>query len=176
MTTNPLTRLLAPLREPAYRWLWASMAVSYVGDRLQELAQGWLVANPHIVGGRRRGDRHRGRHPIAAMPAFGLLAAIVHREGGSLVQLGLLAAARSVGSMLGAIYAGATRSQQTTRTRYLVFGLVAAASLALFAALPFGYALAAPSAVIGFVLFAEAVWNTSPRVPRIYSSARPPSR
>jgi predicted MFS family arabinose efflux permease len=36
--------MLAPLKRPTFRTLWAGMGLSYAGDRLQELAQGWLVA------------------------------------------------------------------------------------------------------------------------------------
>ena len=36
--------LPAPLRRPTFRRLWVGMSVSYAGDRLQVLAQGWLVA------------------------------------------------------------------------------------------------------------------------------------
>ena len=36
--------MLAPLKRSSFRTLWAGMGLSYAGDRLQELAQGWLVA------------------------------------------------------------------------------------------------------------------------------------
>jgi predicted MFS family arabinose efflux permease len=36
--------LLAPLKRSTFRLLWVGMSLSYAGDRLQELAQGWLVA------------------------------------------------------------------------------------------------------------------------------------
>ncbi len=36
--------MLAPLKRPIFRTLWVGMGISYAGDRLQELAQGWLVA------------------------------------------------------------------------------------------------------------------------------------
>ena len=36
--------LLSPLKRPTFRLLWIGMSLSYAGDRLQELAQGWLVA------------------------------------------------------------------------------------------------------------------------------------
>jgi len=36
--------LLAPLKRATFRLLWIGMSLSYAGDRLQELAQGWLVA------------------------------------------------------------------------------------------------------------------------------------
>ena len=31
-------------KHPRFRLLWIGMGLSYAGDRLQELAQGWLVA------------------------------------------------------------------------------------------------------------------------------------
>ena len=34
----------APLRRALFRRLWLGMSVSYAGDRLQQLAQVWLVA------------------------------------------------------------------------------------------------------------------------------------
>ena len=36
--------MLSPLKRPTFRLLWVGMSLSYAGDRLQELAQGWLVA------------------------------------------------------------------------------------------------------------------------------------
>jgi MFS family permease len=36
--------VIAPLKRPTFRLLWLGMSLSYAGDRLQELAQGWLVA------------------------------------------------------------------------------------------------------------------------------------
>lgn len=98
---------------------------------------------------------------IAAMPAFGLLAAIVHEHGGSLVQLGLLSAAGGLGGMAGAAYAGVSRIRLDMRGRYGLYGLTAAAALAIFAIVPIGYATAILLAALGFVMFAEAVWNTS---------------
>jgi hypothetical protein len=47
--------MFAPLKRPTFRTLWAGMGLSYAGDRLQELAQGWLVAtltsSALVVGG-----------------------------------------------------------------------------------------------------------------------------
>ncbi|MCP4376793.1 MAG: MFS transporter, partial [bacterium] len=34
----------APLRRATFRQLWVGMSSSYAGDRLQQLAQSWLVA------------------------------------------------------------------------------------------------------------------------------------
>jgi MFS family permease len=37
--------VFTPLKHPNFRLLWIGMSLSYAGDRLQELAQGWLVAS-----------------------------------------------------------------------------------------------------------------------------------
>jgi predicted MFS family arabinose efflux permease len=47
------------------------------------------------------------------------------------------------------------------RRRYGIYALVVAAALTVFAVMPIGYLTTIPLAAIGFVLFAEAVWNTS---------------
>ncbi len=45
MTSLRLPAILpAPLRRAVFRRLWLGMGTSYAGDRLQQLAQGWLVA------------------------------------------------------------------------------------------------------------------------------------
>ncbi|MFN2134050.1 MAG: MFS transporter [Anaerolineae bacterium] len=98
---------------------------------------------------------------VAVTPTIGLLPAIVHAQEGSIVDLGLLAGMVSVGAFLGAAYAGARGAGERPLRRYASFGLVGAAALALFAALPVGLASLLPLAVLGFVAFAEAVWNTS---------------
>jgi hypothetical protein len=36
--------LLSPLRRGLFQLLWTEIGTSYAGDRLQELAQAWLVA------------------------------------------------------------------------------------------------------------------------------------
>jgi predicted MFS family arabinose efflux permease len=95
------------------------------------------------------------------MPMTGLLAAIVHAQGGSIVSLGLLGAASGFGALLGALYAG-WRSEGSNAVRlYGIFGLLSAAALAFFAATPVGWLSALPLAVVGFALFTQAVWNTS---------------
>jgi MFS family permease len=94
-------------------------------------------------------------------PLFGLLAAIVHAEGGSVVDLGLLSAASSLGAFAGAAFAG-MRSAGTNPTRtYAILGLICAAALAVFAYLPVGLISMVPLAVLGAPAFAQAVWNTS---------------
>jgi MFS family permease len=94
-------------------------------------------------------------------PAVGLLAAIVHRRGGSIISLGLLAASASLGALLGAVYAGSHSEGDTPIRRYAWYGLAVAAALVLFAVAPVSLIAALPLATIGFAVFAEVVWNTS---------------
>jgi len=96
-----------------------------------------------------------------ATPAVGLLAAIVHRRGGSIVSLGLLASSASLGALLGAVYAGSHGEGDTPIRRYASYGLTVAAALVLFAIAPVSLIAALPLATIGFTVFAEVVWNTS---------------
>jgi MFS family permease len=94
-------------------------------------------------------------------PTIGLLAAIVHAEDGSIVDLGLLAASSSLGAFAGAAFAGMRSAGNDPTRRYALLGLVSAAALALFAWLPIGFLSVAPLAVLGAAAFAQAVWNTS---------------
>jgi MFS family permease len=94
-------------------------------------------------------------------PAIGLLAAIVHAEEGSIVDLGLLAASTSLGAFVGAAFAGMRSAGANPTRRYAILGLVSAAAVALFALLPVGFISMAPLAVLGAGAFAQAVWNTS---------------
>jgi predicted MFS family arabinose efflux permease len=97
----------------------------------------------------------------AVSPAIGLLAAIVHNEGGSIVDLGLLAASTSLGAFAGAAFAGMRSAGANPTRSYAVLGLVSAAALAVFAFVPVGLISMAPLAVLGAPAFAQAVWNTS---------------
>jgi MFS family permease len=94
-------------------------------------------------------------------PAIGLLAAIVHTAGGSVVDLGLLAASTSLGAFAGAAYAGMRSAGANPTRSYALLGLVSAAALTFFALLPVGLISMAPLAVLGAPAFAQAVWNTS---------------
>jgi MFS family permease len=94
-------------------------------------------------------------------PAFGLLAAIVHTAGGSILDLGLLSASSSLGAFAGAAYAGMRSAGADPTRRYAVLGLVSAAALAVFAFLPVGLSSMVPLAILGAPAFAQAVWNTS---------------
>jgi MFS family permease len=96
-----------------------------------------------------------------ATPAIGLLAAIVHGRGGSIVSLGLLMASASLGALLGAVFAGSRSEGHAPIRRYAWYGVAVAAALALFTVAPVSLVAPLPLAVIGFGVFAEVVWNTS---------------
>lgn len=96
-----------------------------------------------------------------AGPAYSLLAAIVHQQGGSIVGLGVLAAAGSLGTVAGATVAGMRAESDNPTRQYALFALFAAVALGLFALLPIGYITPVALSVIGFVMFYEAVGNTS---------------
>jgi predicted MFS family arabinose efflux permease len=106
---------------------------------------------------------------VMVSPATSLLAAIVHEQGGNIVQLGLLGGAASLGALSGAIFAGMKSEGNPLRT-YPLFGLLAAAAMTVFTFHPLevdgGLALYA----LGFLAFTQAVWNTS-RVPRLADPA-----
>jgi predicted MFS family arabinose efflux permease len=97
----------------------------------------------------------------AVSPVIGLLAAIVHSAGGSIILLGLLAASTSLGAFIGAAFAGMRGAGDNPTRRYAILGLISAAALALFATLPVGLISIAPLMVLGTPTFAQAVWNTS---------------
>lgn len=94
-------------------------------------------------------------------PASSLLAAVVHKQGGTIVNLGLLGMAGSLGSLMGAIFAGSKRDHSNPTRLYAFWGCLAGGVLVLFAILPVGWLSAFPLAVLGFILFSQAVWNTS---------------
>ena len=94
-------------------------------------------------------------------PMFGLLAAVVHAQGGTIVNLGLLSAALGLGALIGALVAGWRGEGPQPVRLYALLGLVAAVALATFAWLPVSYLSALPLAVVGCALFSQAVWNTS---------------
>ena len=98
-------------------------------------------------------------------PVTSLLAAIVHERGGSIVQLGLLGGAASLGALSGAIFAG-MKSEGNALHTYPVFGLLAATAVIVFAIHPVDLAGGLALYAHGFLAFAQAVWNTS-RVPRL---------
>jgi predicted MFS family arabinose efflux permease len=94
-------------------------------------------------------------------PPIGLLAAIVHAEGGSIVDLGLLATSTSLGAFAGAAFAGLHSAGANPTRRYAILGLVSSVAVALFALLPIGLKSIVPLAVTGAGAFSQAVWNTS---------------
>jgi len=102
-------------------------------------------------------------------PAVGLLAAIIHKMGGSITSLGLMIAAAGFGSIAGATFAGALGDDPRPARRYAWFGLGAALALCVFILTPLSFVTPVPLAAIGFILFSETVWNTS----RVRSLAAP---
>ena len=96
-----------------------------------------------------------------ATPAVGLLAAVVHKRGGSIVSLGLLTGSASLGTFTGALFAGSRDEGPNPTRRYAWYGIGAAAALVLFALVPVSVIAPLPLAVIGFTIFAQVVWNTS---------------
>jgi hypothetical protein len=125
--------------------LWLAWSISYAGDALQLLAQTWLIA---VLTG--------SALAVAGSPA---LAAVVHAQGRTLVDRGVLAAATSFGTFLGAAYAGMRRAAAHEPLRYAQLGIVGAAALAAFAVVPVGPASLAPLPVVGAIFGAETVWN-----------------
>jgi MFS family permease len=94
-------------------------------------------------------------------PMFGLLAAVVHAQGGTIVSLGLLSATFGLGALVGALVAGGRGEGPRPVRLYASLGLVAAVAMAAFAWLPVSYLSALPLAVVGCAMFSQAVWNTS---------------
>jgi MFS family permease len=98
---------------------------------------------------------------LGTSPLFSLLAAVVHAEGRTLVDLGVLAATTSLGTFLGAGYAGARPPGDDVPLRYAQLGLVGAVALAVFALVPVGWPTLAPLVVVGAIFGAQTVWNAS---------------
>jgi MFS family permease len=94
-------------------------------------------------------------------PIIGLLAAIVEKSGGTIVDMGLLSAAGSLGALGGAAFAGyRSAGKQPTQT-CAILGLISASAIAAFALLPTGTISMIPFGVLGAATFSQAVWNTS---------------
>jgi MFS family permease len=138
------------------------------GDRPQALDRKRLLSD--LVDGLRYLARQPSiLHPLLLTfvtimivgPAIGLLAAIVHAENGSIVDLGLLAASTSLGAFVGAAFAGMRSAGDEPTRCYAILGLTSAAAVALFALLPVGFISMVPLAVLGAGAFSQAVWNTS---------------
>src|SRR5512137_1497197 len=72
--------MLAPLKRPTFRTLWAGMGLSYAGDRLQELAQGWLVATLTSSALAVGGIGVLSSIPMLLMPLGGVIADQVDRR------------------------------------------------------------------------------------------------
>jgi predicted MFS family arabinose efflux permease len=97
----------------------------------------------------------------AATPAVGLLAAVVHKRGGSIISLGFLTGSASLGAFCGSLFAGSKNEGPHPTRRYAWYGVGAAAALVLFALAPVSIIAPLSLAIIGFTVFAEVVWNTS---------------
>jgi MFS family permease len=94
-------------------------------------------------------------------PVVGLLPAIVQGRDGTIMELGMLSAAMSAGSFGGAIFAGTRDPGKRPIHIYGVFGLAAAGMITLFVLASSNVVAVLALGMIGFVTFAEAVWNTS---------------
>ena len=105
---------------------------------------------------------------ILVSPSTSLLAAFVHEYDGSIVQLGLLGGAASLGAFSGALFAGIKSEKNPLRT-YAIFGLIATISIMVFIINPISVTGGLALFSLGFLAFAQAVWNTS-RVPRFAAS------
>lgn len=97
---------------------------------------------------------------VLASPVSSLLAAIVHSQGGTLIQLGLLGGSASLGALLGAIFAGLKDEGNAMRT-YPIWGILTAVSVCLFVIRPLSPLGALGMSFLGFLAFSQAVWNTS---------------
>jgi predicted MFS family arabinose efflux permease len=94
-------------------------------------------------------------------PAIGLLAAIIHKQGGSIIALGLMVASAGFGAIAGALFAGMRNDSRNPTRMYAWFGIGAAMALGMFILSPLSFLTPFPLAAIGFILFSETVWNTS---------------
>jgi len=102
---------------------------------------------------------------LLCSPVSVLLAAIVKEEKGSIITLGIIGTALSIGALLGALFAG-MRSEGDPMRTYPWMGFCAALLIGVFVFDPTGIPGIAAAAGLGFLTFAQAVWNTS-RVPRL---------
>ncbi len=65
-------------------------------------------------------------------PASSLLAAVIHKQGGTIVSLGMLGMAGSLGSFCGAIYAGSKADRHNPTRQYALWGCVGAGGINSF--------------------------------------------
>jgi predicted MFS family arabinose efflux permease len=125
----------------------------------RDLAEGisYLFTSPKLV----RPLSLTGVTVLMTAPVLSVLPVLVQERGGTLVDVGILFAALSGGSFVGAIVAGARDERADVVRRYTGFALLAAAVLAGFSLSPVGPVALVAVFVIGFVLFSEGVWNTT---------------
>lgn len=74
------TLIPTPLRRATFRQLWVGMATSYAGDRLQQLAQAWLVATLTSSALAVGGITALGSLPLLLLPLGGVVADQVDRR------------------------------------------------------------------------------------------------
>jgi MFS family permease len=131
----------------AHRGLWGDLL-----DGVQYLAGHQTILYPLLL-------------TFATMTLAGPLAAmlpvVVLSRGGSTVDLGILGAVMSIGGVVGAAFAAARSDGENAAGRYAAMGVLAALAVGLFVLVPRPAAALGSLAAIGFVSFAQAVWNTS---------------
>lgn len=103
-------------------------------------------------------------------PVLYLMPALVHAHGGTILELGMFAAAISASGIIGATFAGTHNEGAHPVRTYLLLNIVSAGGLLLFTQVfPSPIALAL-IALLGFAGVAEAVWNTG-RVRKLAGNA-----
>jgi MFS family permease len=102
---------------------------------------------------------------IISSPVSILLPAIVQSEQGTIINLGVLGAALSIGALLGALFAGMVSEKDPLRT-YALLGCCATLMILIFVHNPISFTGILAQAGLGFLSFSQVVWNTS-RVPRL---------
>ena len=98
---------------------------------------------------------------MLAGPVVVVLPVLVQARGGSLLDLGIFGAAMSIGGIAGATFAAVRSEEGNAAGRYAAMGLFATLAVALFVLVPVPPVTLAALTVIGFITFAQAVWNTS---------------
>ncbi len=106
---------------------------------------------------------------VVCSPISVLLPAIVRSGRGSIINLGILGAALSIGALLGALFAG-MRSEGNPMRTYPILGCAGALLITIFVFSPFTAAGFVALVGMGFLSFSQVVWNTS-RVPRLAEPA-----
>ena len=96
-----LPQVLQPLHRRNFRLLWAGMGASYAGDRLQEMAEAWLVAVLTQASALAVGAISViAAIPQLFMPLGGALAERVDRRLNSIAETGIMMTTAAAGSLL----------------------------------------------------------------------------